>query len=48
LILEVEFKENPDTRIYFWTMWKLPLFSAYSAQEVLAEVHECRSEYSNS
>ncbi|XTZ12648.1 MAG: ribulose bisphosphate carboxylase small subunit [cyanobacterium endosymbiont of Rhopalodia inflata] len=47
-ILGVEFKENADTTIYFWTIWKLPLFSASSAQEVLVEVRECRSKYSNS
>lgn len=47
-ILVVEFKENADTTIYFWTMWKLPLFSASSAQEVLVEVREYRSKYSNS
>ena len=44
----VEFEENPEPTTYFWTMWKLPLFSASSAQEVLAEVRECRSEYPNS
>jgi ribulose-bisphosphate carboxylase small chain len=44
----VEFEENPEPQTYFWTMWKLPLFGATSAQEVLAEVRECRAEYSNS
>jgi ribulose-bisphosphate carboxylase small chain len=44
----VEFEESPDPYTHFWTMWKLPLFSANSAQEVLNEVRECRSEYSNS
>jgi ribulose-bisphosphate carboxylase small chain len=43
----VEFEENPQPETHFWTMWKLPLFGASSAQEVLAEVRECRSEYSN-
>lgn len=43
----VEFEENPNPETHFWTMWKLPLFGANSAQEVLNEVRECRSEYSN-
>jgi ribulose-bisphosphate carboxylase small chain len=44
----VEFEESPNPDTHFWTMWKLPLFGANSAQEVLNEVRECRSEYSNS
>jgi ribulose-bisphosphate carboxylase small chain len=43
----VEFEESPSPGTHFWTMWKLPLFGANSAQEVLNEVRECRSEYSN-
>jgi ribulose-bisphosphate carboxylase small chain len=43
----VEFEENPSPTTYFWTMWKLPLFGASSAQEVLNEVRECRTENSN-
>ena len=44
----VEFEENPKPSDHHWTMWKLPLFQATSAQDVLNEVRECRSEYSNS
>ncbi|GBF79326.1 ribulose bisphosphate carboxylase small subunit [Aphanothece sacrum] len=44
----VEFEQKPEPTTYFWTMWKLPLFSASSPQEVLAEVRECRSEYPDS
>ena len=44
----VEFAEDPAPDDHFWTMWKLPLFGASSAQEVLAEVRECRSEYPDS
>ncbi|MDJ0728554.1 MAG: ribulose bisphosphate carboxylase small subunit [Crocosphaera sp.] len=47
MIPGVEFEEDPQPQSHFWTMWKLPLFSASSAQEVLAEVRECRSEYPN-
>ena len=48
MIPGVEFEENPQPQDHFWTLWKLPLFNAGSAQEVLAEVRECRSEYPNS
>jgi ribulose-bisphosphate carboxylase small chain len=43
----VEFNENSDPEVYYWTMWKLPLFNARSVQEVLTEVQACRSEYGN-
>ncbi len=43
----VEFNENSQPTECYWTMWKLPLFSARSAQEVLNEVQQCRSEYTN-
>jgi len=43
----VEFNETSDPEVYYWTMWKLPLFNARSVQEVLGEVQACRSEYPN-
>jgi ribulose-bisphosphate carboxylase small chain len=43
----VEFEESPQPDTHFWTMWKLPMFGSASAQEVLSEVRECRSEYPN-
>lgn len=43
----VEFEENPKPADHHWTMWKLPLFGARTAQDVLNEVRECRGEYSN-
>jgi ribulose-bisphosphate carboxylase small chain len=43
----VEFNETSDPEVYYWTMWKLPLFGARSVQEVLNEVQACRSEYSS-
>ena len=43
----VEFEKDPTPDCHHWTLWKLPLFSASSAQEVLNEVRECRSEYSD-
>lgn len=47
-IAGVEFEENPLPDTHFWTMWKLPMFGGASAQEVLSEVRECRSEYPSS
>lgn len=47
MIAGVEFEENPLPETHFWTMWKLPFFGGASAQELLAEVRECRSEYPN-
>jgi ribulose-bisphosphate carboxylase small chain len=41
----VEFNETSDPEVYYWTMWKLPLFGSTSVQEVLNEVNECRTEY---
>ena len=44
----IEFNENSEPDVYYWTLWKLPLFTASSPQDVLNEVRECRSEYSDS
>lgn len=44
----IEFDENPSAEQFYWTMWKLPLFSATSPQEVLNEVQQCRSEFPGS
>lgn len=43
----IEFNETSEPETYYWTLWKLPLFSARSTQEVLSEVQACRSAYSN-
>lgn len=43
----VEFNASSDPDEHYWTLWKLPLFTAQSAQDVLNEVRECRSEYSS-
>jgi ribulose-bisphosphate carboxylase small chain len=43
----IEFNETADPTDHYWTMWKLPLFNATSAQEVLNEVQACRSTYPN-
>lgn len=43
----VEFSESSEPQMHYWTMWKLPLFSATSVQEVLTEIQACRSAYPN-
>ena len=43
----IECEKDPTPELHHWTLWKLPLFGCNSAQEVLAEVRECRSEYSD-
>jgi ribulose-bisphosphate carboxylase small chain len=41
----IEFNESSEPTDHYWTLWKLPLFSATSPQEVLTEVQACRSAY---
>lgn len=41
----IEFNESSEPTVYYWTMWKLPLFEATDANTVLREVNECRSAY---
>ncbi len=43
----IEFNETSEPEMYYWTMWKLPLFGAKSTQEVLSEIQSCRSSYPN-
>ena len=43
----IEFNETSEPTELYWTMWKLPLFGAKTAQEVLNEVQSCRSQYGN-
>jgi ribulose-bisphosphate carboxylase small chain len=44
----VEFSEDSEPSQHFWTLWKLPLFKARTAQEVMQEVDACRSDYRDS
>lgn len=41
LIPAIEFATDPGPRTVYWSMWKLPLFDATTADEVLAEVDAC-------
>ena len=43
----IEFNESSEPNECYWTMWKLPMFDCTNIQEVLNEVRECRTEYSN-
>ncbi|MBF2098224.1 MAG: ribulose bisphosphate carboxylase small subunit [Gloeomargaritaceae cyanobacterium C42_A2020_066] len=44
----VEFSETSEPTEHYWTLWKLPMFSASGTQEVLSEVQACRYEYPDS
>ncbi len=43
----IEFNETSEPTECYWTMWKLPLFSATVVQDVMSEVQSCRSDNSN-
>lgn len=39
----IEYTDRPDAYNVYWRMWKLPLFGARSADEVLRELDACRA-----
>ncbi|MGZ5212319.1 MAG: ribulose bisphosphate carboxylase small subunit [Actinomycetota bacterium] len=41
LVPAIEFAVDPGPRTVYWSMWKLPMFDATTAGEVLAEVDAC-------
>jgi ribulose-bisphosphate carboxylase small chain len=43
----IEFNEVSEPTEYYWTLWKLPLFTAASTRDVLQEIQACRTEYRN-
>jgi ribulose-bisphosphate carboxylase small chain len=43
----VEFQKDPQPNDHHWTLWKLPFFGGASAQEILGEVRECKSQFSD-
>ncbi len=45
LVPAVEYTREPRPRDHYWTMWKLPLFSAPTARAVLEELASCRAEH---
>jgi ribulose-bisphosphate carboxylase small chain len=43
LVPAIEYVEKPTARDHYWTMWKLPLFEARAAEDVLAEIEACKA-----
>jgi ribulose-bisphosphate carboxylase small chain len=43
LIPAIEYARHPEPRDHYWSMWKLPLFSARAPEDVLAEIEACRT-----
>ncbi len=39
----IEYVRHPEPRDHFWSMWKLPLFEARAAEDVLAEIEACKA-----
>ncbi|HUY50108.1 MAG TPA: ribulose bisphosphate carboxylase small subunit [Streptosporangiaceae bacterium] len=43
LIPAIEYVREPNPRDHYWSMWKLPLFDARTAEDVLAEIEACKA-----
>lgn len=43
LIPAIEYVQEPNPSDHYWSMWKLPLFGARAAEDVLAEIKACKS-----
>ncbi|HEV3461995.1 MAG TPA: ribulose bisphosphate carboxylase small subunit [Candidatus Dormibacteraeota bacterium] len=43
LVPAIEYVDQPTARDHYWTMWKLPLFDARAAEDVLAEIEACKA-----
>jgi ribulose-bisphosphate carboxylase small chain len=41
LVPAVEYAAHPGPRTVYWSMWRLPMFDATTADEVLAEIAAC-------
>jgi ribulose-bisphosphate carboxylase small chain len=48
LVPAVEYAAEPDPRDHYWGMWKLPLFDARAAGDVLAEIEACTAAHPDS
>jgi ribulose-bisphosphate carboxylase small chain len=42
LVPAIEHVDRPTARDHYWAMWKLPLFDARAAEDVLAEIEACK------
>ncbi len=43
LIPAIEYVREPHPNDHYWSMWKLPLFGARAAEDVLAEIEACKA-----
>lgn len=43
LVPAVEYSDEPTSHDHYWAMWKLPLFEARAAEDVLAEIEACKA-----
>ena len=43
LIPAIEYVRHPLPNDHYWSLWKLPLFEARAAEDVLAEVEACKT-----
>ena len=43
LVPAIEYVDRPTASDHYWTMWKLPLFDARAAEDVLAEIEACKA-----
>ena len=43
LIPAIEYVREPNPNDHYWSMWKLPLFGARAAEDVLAEIEACKT-----
>ncbi|HYM50860.1 MAG TPA: ribulose bisphosphate carboxylase small subunit [Candidatus Limnocylindrales bacterium] len=43
LVPAIEYVREPKPTDHYWSMWKLPLFDARAAEDVLAEIEACRA-----
>jgi ribulose-bisphosphate carboxylase small chain len=48
LVPAIEYVEKPAARDHYWTMWKLPLFEARGAEDVVAEIEACTTAHPHS
>jgi ribulose-bisphosphate carboxylase small chain len=39
----IEYVRQPTPNEHYWSMWKLPLFEARAAEDVLAEIEACKT-----
>jgi ribulose-bisphosphate carboxylase small chain len=44
----IEYADKPTAQDHYWTMWKLPLFEAQAAEDVLAEIESCKAAHPRS